>query len=454
MNKFVKTAALAMGGAMLMSSPATAQITSINDLLSQVRQDAQQAEQDNRQRISEFEAETSAQSSKLNAAKSELAALERKAQNVQRTFDANDGRIASLEEQLKSAQGEFGEVFGLARTKAGEFKALLDSSIVTAQKPERSNVLGKIAGSKALPSTDDLNQIWMLMLDEIEAQRQVMTFKADIANMGEDIDVTRVGAFNAFTDDGANFVRYVAPKDGKEGFLTTLPKQPRGTPAKAASAVAGASAGSIVAAPIDPTRGALLESFERVPNWKERIAQGRAIGYGIVALAIAGVLFGLLRILMLLGVSGSVRKQARSAQASSKNPLGRIMLAADEAGGVDDETLELKMDEAILRESPKLEFGLNILKLAAGIAPLLGLLGTVTGMIQTFQAMMIYGTGDPQLMAGGISEALVTTMLGLIAAIPLLILHSFCSSLARGVQNTLEEQSAGIVARKIENRRV
>jgi len=454
MNKFVKTAALAMGGAMLMSTPATAQITSINDLLSQVRQDAQQAEQDNRQRIAQFEAETSQQSSKLNAAKSELAALERKAQNVQRTFDANDGRIASLEGQLKSAQGEFGEVFGLARTKAGEFKALLDSSIVTAQKPDRSNVLGKIAGSKALPSTDDLNQIWQLMLEEIEAQREVMTFKADIANMGEGIDVTRVGAFNAFTEDGANFVRYVAPKDGKEGFLTTLPKQPRGTPAKAASAVAGASAGSLVAAPIDPTRGALLESFERVPNWKERIAQGRAIGYGIVVLAIVGVLFGLLRILMLLGVSGSVRKQARSAQASSKNPLGRIMLAADEAGNVDDETLELKMDEAILRESPKLEFGLNILKLAAGIAPLLGLLGTVTGMIQTFQAMMIYGTGDPQLMAGGISEALVTTMLGLIAAIPLLILHSFCSSLARGVQNTLEEQSASIVARKIENRRV
>ena len=90
----------------------------------------------------------------------------------------------------------------------------------------------------------------------------------------------------------------------------------------------------------------------------------------------------------------------------------------------------------------------------AGIAPLLGLLGTVTGMIQTFQAMMIYGTGDPQLMAGGISVALVTTMVGLIAAIPLLILHSFCSSLARGIQGTLEEQSAGIVARHVESRGV
>ena len=455
MNKFVKTAALAMGGAMLMSTPASAQITSINDLLAQVRQDAQQAEQENRTRISDFESVASQQSQKLNAAKSELATLERKAQTVQRTFDSNDGRIASLEGQLKTAQGEFGEVFGLARTKAGEFKVLLDSSIVTAQKPTRSNVLGKIAGSKALPSTDDLNQIWMLMLEEIEAQREVVTFKTDVANMGEGVEITRIGAFNAFTENGAEFVRYVAPKDGKEAFLTTLPKQPRGVPAKAASAVAGAGAGTMVAAPIDPTRGELLKSFERVPNTWERIQQGGFIGYIIVFFLLpVGVLIGLIQILRLLAVSGSVRKQSRSAQASSKNPLGRIMLAADEASGADGETLELKMDEAILRESPKLEFGLGLLKLFAGIAPLFGLLGTVTGMIKTFQPMMIYGTGDPQLMAGGISEALVTTMLGLIAAIPLLILHSFCSSLARGVQNTLEEQSAGIVARKIEDRRV
>ena len=151
--------------------------------------------------------------------------------------------------------------------------------------------------------------------------------------------------------------------------------------------------------------------------------------------------------------SSAVNSQKKKAQPSKSNPLGRIMMAYDGVKDRDEEIIELKLDEAILRESPKLERWLNFLKLGAGIAPLLGLLGTVTGMIKTFQAMMIYGAGDPQLMAGGISEALVTTMLGLIAAIPLLILHSFCASLARGVQSTLEEQSAGIVARHVENRR-
>jgi len=150
--------------------------------------------------------------------------------------------------------------------------------------------------------------------------------------------------------------------------------------------------GSLVYAPIDPTRGSLLKSFERVPDVRERIAQGGKIGYIILALLAIGVVFGVLNIIRLFLTSMAVGGQ--------KNK--------------DGDTVELKLDEAILRESPKLEVGLNFLKLAAGIAPLLGLLGTVTGMIKTFQAMMIY-------------------------AIPLLILHSFCSSLARGVQGTLDK---------------
>ncbi len=453
MNIFAKTVAAATGAAMLMGAPASAQITSINELLNQVRNDSAKTEQDNRAREADFQARVNEQSSLLNAARSELDKLERQARTVQKSFDSNQNRITRLEDDLKSAQGEFGEVFGLARAKAGEFKSMLDASMISAQFPDRTKVLGKIAESKALPSADELNLIWQRMLQEMEQQSKVTTFKADVANLGEGVDVTRVGPFNAFTDGSADFLAYVPPSSDAGATLAKLPKQPGGVISKAAASVAGAAAGSLVSAPIDPTRGSLLKSFERVPDTRERVAQGGTIGMIIVVLLVLGVLFGLVRILMLLGTSAAVRGQARKAQASSKNPLGRIMLAGESVRDGDEEALELKLDEAILRESPKLEFGLNLLKLAAGIAPLLGLLGTVTGMIKTFQAMMIYGTGDPQLMAGGISEALVTTMLGLIAAIPLLILHSFCSSLARGVQNTLEEQSAGIVARHVESRR-
>ncbi len=454
MKIFTKTTAVVMGATLLMSAvPASAQINSISELLNKVRSDSAKTEQENRAREAEFRQRRDQQSALLSQARGELAALERKARSVQSTFDANQGRIESLEGQLKTAQGDFGEVFGLARSKAGEFKAILDSSLISAQYPTRSEVLGRVAESKALPNTDELNAIWQSMLQEMKAQRQVATFSAPVANVNDGAaqEVVRVGPFAVFTKDGGNFLDYQAPAEEGGIALSKLPRQPGGAINAAAKDVAN-SGGGLVYAPIDPTRGGLLKSFERVPDARERVAQGGKIGMIIVFLAFFGSLFGLLRILMLMMTSAAVGGQKRKAQASKSNPLGRVMMAYEEAKNKDAETVELKLDEAILRESPKLEFGLNFLKLGAGIAPLLGLLGTVTGMIKTFQAMMIYGTGDPQLMAGGISEALVTTMLGLIAAIPLLILHSFCASLARGVQGTLEEQSAGIVARHVESR--
>ncbi|HFE37847.1 MAG TPA: MotA/TolQ/ExbB proton channel family protein [Gammaproteobacteria bacterium] len=455
MNIFKKTAVLALGATVLVGGPAQAQISSVNDLLQKVRADAAKTAAENAARERELKSNRDAQAAKLNAARSELNALERQAKSVQSTFDANQNKVTALEGQLKAAQGDFGEVFGLARSKAGEFKATLDSSLITAQYPTRTNVLGLVSESKALPNTDQLNAIWKSMLSEIKYQRQVATFSTPINNMGDngEVDVTRIGPFAIFTKDDAQFLEYAAPKEEGIVALTALPRQPGGAVSKAAKAVANAGAGNLVFGPIDPTRGSLLKSFERVPDTRERVDQGGPIGKIIIGLMLFGIALGLFRLVVLFLTSTAVKAQKKKAQPSKSNPLGRVMMAYESAKDKDEEIIELKLDEAILRESPKLEMGLNFLKLGAGIAPLLGLLGTVTGMIKTFQAMMIYGTGDPQLMAGGISEALVTTMLGLIAAIPLLILHSFCASMARSVQGTLEEQSAGIVARHVESRR-
>lgn len=456
MKFFTKATAAVIGSAVMLTAiPASSQITSVNDLLNKVRQDSAKVEQENRQREAQFRQRANEQQSLLNSARGELAALERQAASVERTFAANRNRIDGLKAELRAAQGDFGEVFGLARSKAGEFKALLDSSLITAEYPGRTEVLGRVAESEALPSSDDLNMIYERMLEEIQAQREVKTFDAPVANVndGASQSVTRVGPFAVFTSDTGDYLGYAAPSgDASVPLLSKLPKQPGGQISGAADAVTNASAGDLVYAPLDPTRGELLKSFERVPDAKERALQGGPIGMIIIIMAFLGIIFGILNIIRLFLVKMAVSGQKRKAQASKSNPLGRVMMAYEGASSKDADTVELKLDEAILKESPKFEFGLNLLKLMAGIAPLLGLLGTVTGMIQTFQAMMIYGTGDPQLMAGGISVALVTTMLGLIAAIPLLILHSFCSSLARSIQGTLEEQSAGIVARHVEAR--
>lgn len=464
MKFLTKATAAVIGSAVMLSAiPASAQISSVNDLLNKVRQDSAKVEQENRQREAEFRQRRDQQQALLREARGELAALERQASSVERTFATNRRVIDGLKGELNAAQGEFGEVFGLARSKAGEFKALLDNSLITAQYPNRTTVLGEVAESEALPESDALNMIYELMLQEIQEQRKVATFDAPVANVDDGAvqSVTRVGPFAVFTTDTANFLGYNAPSGGADApLLTKLPKQPGGEISSAASAVKDASAGEVVFAPLDPTRGELLKSFERVPTFTERfgnpfkfkLGYGKGIGLIIEWIAILGVLFGVFNLIRLFLVKMAVSGQKRKAQPSKGNPLGRVMMAYESAKSKDAETVELKLDEAILQESPKFEFGLNILKLLAGVAPLLGLLGTVTGMIQTFQAMMIYGTGDPQLMAGGISEALVTTMLGLVAAIPILVVHSFCASLARSIQGTLEEQSAGIVARHVESR--
>jgi len=362
MKFFTKTTAAAIGAAVLLSAaPASAQITSISDLLNKVRSDSAKTEAENRDREAKFRQRRDTQAATLNGARGELAALERKARSVQSNFDANQRTIDQLEGELRAAQGDFGEVFGLARSKAGEFKAILDSSLITAQYPTRGEVLGRVAESKALPSSDDLNAI----------QRQVATFDAPVANENDGAaqSVTRVGPFSVFTADKANFLQYTAPKDEDNIALSLLPKQPGGAISSAASDVAKASAGNLVYAPIDPTRGELLKSFERVPDAKERALQGGPIGMIIILMAFLGVIFGILNIVRLFMTKMAVNGQKRKAQASKSNPLGRVMMAYDGAKNKDADTVELKLDEAILRESPKFEFGLNLLKLMAGIAP-------------------------------------------------------------------------------------
>jgi len=465
-NVFKRLSAFFVGCVLVagMAVPASAQINSIGELLDKVRQDARQTQAENAKRVAEFNARRDQQASILRSARAELNRLEAQVRRVERQFDANEGKIAQLDGELNAALGEFRDVFGLARQSAGEFKATLDSSLASAQFPNRTEVLGKIANSKALPSSSELDAIWKSMLGEIKAQRQVVSFEANVGNSDNPdvpMSLTRIGTFNVFTNDGGDFLEYKNSKDPDVLPLTYLNKQPGGAINKAAKAVLSAGADDLVFGPVDPTRGNLLKALERVPTIIERVGNpflfngghGGAIGVIIGWVLIIGATFGLLNIVRLFLISSAVRSQKKKAQPSKSNPLGRIMMAYDGVKDKDEEIIELKLDEAILRESPKLEVGLNLLKLGAAIAPLLGLLGTVTGMIETFQAMMIYGAGDPQLMAGGISKALVTTMVGLIAAIPLLVLHSFCASMARGVQGTLEEQSAGIVARHIESRR-
>jgi len=460
MKTIIKTIAAVSLGASLLSAPAFAQadrepVSSIQQLLDRVRADARDAQAENQRRLQEFRQNRDQQAALLSQARSRLASLEAQADQLTAQFEENDQRISELDAQLREEQGAFGELFGAARQAAGEFGSTIEASLISAQYADRHEALLELASSRTLPERRELDQIWQTLIDEMNGQAEVTTFQRRVLglNEGQPLDVTRVGPFLAIADaNGPRYVRWSADEDnaGLGYDLKELQQQPPGRLLNAASNLINADPGEIVSGPVDPSRGALLNIYKDVPDLRERFDQGGIVARIIAALLIFSAVFGIWRLLALLMTTSAINAQKRRSTASKSNPLGRIMLAYEEVKDRPIETIELKIDEAILRETPKLEFGLNFLKLAAGVAPLLGLLGTVTGMIRTFTQITLFGTGDPRIMAGGISEALVTTVSGLIAAIPLLFIHSFAASFARGAQQALEEQAAGIIARHAE----
>ncbi len=460
-------AAGAFALAALTAAPALAQdpptpAGTLSEVLNRIRQDTQDQSQEAQQREAEFRSDLNRQQTLLNQAVAELAELEAEGARLQAQFDLNDARIAVLQDELRAGQGDFGELFGVARQAALDISGQLAVSNLSAQPglfvqedgTALADRLAALSETERLPTQLELDAIWKALVQESIHQREVVTFNAPVGNIGpggttEEAPVTRIGPFTMFAMDGGS-PRFVSVSDGQ---ITVLPRQPADRLGAAAAAVARAEPGRLVAGPIDPSRGTLLALIVDAPSFAEQITFGGTVGYVTLALAAVAIVFGILRFVQLSLINMAVRGQVRNPRASKGNPLGRVMIAAQDASAADIETFELKLDDAIIRESSGLDFGLNFIKLAAGIAPLLGLLGTVTGMILTFQQITLFGTGDPKIMAQGISQALVTTVIGLVSAIPLLFIHSFCSSASKGVQAVLEEQAAGIVARHAETRR-
>jgi biopolymer transport protein ExbB len=208
----------------------------------------------------------------------------------------------------------------------------------------------------------------------------------------------------------------------------------------------------IVGFGLDVTRGSILALLVESPTLGEQVNQGGIVGYSIIALGIIGLLIAIWRWIALTIAAQKVSAQLKSDKASSDNPLGRVLAAYEANRNADTETIELKLSEAALKEMPGLTKGLLFIKVVSVVAPLMGLLGTVTGMIKTFQVITLYGAGDPKMMAGGISQALVTTVLGLVVAIPMVLIHTIVSGQSRKIINIISSQSAGIVAEHAERR--
>jgi len=324
--------------------------------------------------------------------------------------------------------------------------------MISTQLPDRAGQVEMQAAIDGQPSIDDIDALWLAVQEEMTQAGRIARFEAPVVTVDgrtEARGVLRVGPFSAYA--GGDFLRYV-PETGE---LLVLSRQPASRLCEAAQRFEAATAGQVEPITVDPTRGSLLGMLSYSPDLRERIEQGGTIGLIILFLGAFGLLLALWRISYLGFTWLRIRRQLREVGSPRpSNPLGRVLAAVAGIPLAEEELLELKLDEAVLAEIPALERGNGLIKLLAATSPLLGLLGTVTGMILTFQAISLFGTGDPKLMAGGISQALVTTVLGLVVAIPLLFGHSVIAALSRSIIQCLDEQCAGVLARSAEQQGV
>ncbi len=441
--------------ALLLSSPVAAQEAeprkSLDELLREVQAARQQEQALHKSREEEFRRKKAEQQALLQKAEAERARLEARSVELERAFQENERSLAVLDEQLRERLGSLGELFGVVRQVAGDTRSVVEGSIVSAQHPGRAAPLDVIAQSRKLPTIDQLEELWYLLQHEMTESGKVVRFRTPVVlpdGTHEEREVVRVGVFNALS--GGDFLVFQPPPEGEsEGSVVLLPRQPGGRFTRAADGFVDASAGR-EDAPIDPSKGSILSLLVQAPTARERVDQGGLVGYTILVLGLAGGALALWRLFALTMLGRRVRAQAQRDSASPDNPLGRVMQVYEASPDVDTETLELRLDESVMRELPPLERGLTTIRVISVVAPLLGLLGTVTGMIKTFQVITLFGTGDPKMMAAGIAEALVTTMLGLIVAIPLTFLHSLVSDRSKAVVEVLDEQAAGMVARRAE----
>lgn len=439
---------LNLSGDSLISGAQAQNAVTLDQVLQAIRRERTEVSAENRQREQEFLAQRNQQQAALNRVRAQVAAAEAESTRLEGVMASNQDTIEELDAELASKQGEFQELFGAARSAAADLNAELERSIISTQFPGRGETLTELAQTEQLPSEAQLRDLWEIMVQQIAEQGKTVTYTAPVVQangQAAEANVTRIGPYVAFSDG-----KYLTYEDGNLEFLA---RQPAGDVTAAASRVANASGDGFVKGAIDPSLGTLLGLIVESPTLTERIDQGRFIGKVIIGAALFGIALGIYKWVTLTMTAGAVRGQVRRKKPSKSNPLGRVMMAYENTQSADVETVALKLDDAILKEVPKLESGLNLVKVLAATAPLLGLLGTVIGMINTFQAITLFGTGDPQIMAGGISEALVTTVLGLIAAIPLLLLHAFASGASKRVSQILEEQAAGIIAEHAESGR-
>ncbi len=420
---------------------ANAAVEDVDALVESVRQEALKEAAHDEERINEFLGARAEQQRLLRDARRELAAQNSRADALRAEYEENELTLTRYEQELRERSGDLNDTFAIVRQTALNANSVLGTSLVAGENPERSPFLEELGKGETPPSIDDIKELWTSVLTEISESGKVRTFNSVVITpQGDEQEqiVTRVGVFNAVS--GGNFLRYLP--DSKK--FVELSRQPPPRFGAMAKELEGTDSG-VVGMALDPSKGAILSLLVLSPDLKERVQQGGGIGYLILILGAIGVLIVIERAFGLLMTRRKIDAQEKADSPNEKNPLGRLQKVSTDMAGHPIDAIGIRLDEQLAEEASLLNRGLATVAVLAAVSPLLGLLGTVTGMIETFQSITLFGTGDPKLMSGGISQALVTTQLGLAVAIPLVLFHSLLTGRVNRLVERLGKSSSDLL---------
>jgi biopolymer transport protein ExbB len=366
-------------------------------------------------------------------------------------------RHETLTDKWSTKEVEVREISGNVRITAKDIEALLNQSQLTALYPGRLDAIAPVLSEGYFPDIDDISGMITILLDEMERSGQVV--KQEGAYVGLDGEthtgeLLTVGKFTAMYREGkeSGFLTY---SNGKLFALTTP------APRKMAKVMRDYFDGKSDVVPFDPASGESLIKVGKHMSFLEEFKGGGPIMWPISLVGLVVVFFTIYKLVYLRRVHGDTTvimggvnvlaekgdwaavDEMMNSHKTHNWPVVNVLRAGIGARREDRETLESVLQESILKEMPRLERGISVMAVLGAIAPLLGLLGTVTGMITTFKVITLYGTGDPKLMSSGISEALIATKWGLCVAVPTMLIHTL---LARRVSNVVSDMEEKAVA--------
>ncbi len=386
----------------------------------------------------------------VRAARAEVDRLQGRVLSVSLRADELEGELLDAE-RAAGAAGDDADLLATtleqARDTLSKLDVTLDEVADDAADPEAT----------ALRRVQRLDEAFSAVFTTLDARQRVRAAEGDFFDASgakTSGTIVRVGAVAAYgvSADGATAGALAPAGDGR------LKLWGQDAAASARALANGEAPETVGVFLYDSLEKNIEEKKEK--TWREIVEAGGGVAWVIVYLGLAGLALVIIRLLtlslaMFVG-AGSVGRAAERVAAGdldaalaavdgARSPTGRVARAAVLGLMRPRDELEDVVAEALLAESPRLErFGSAIVVFAA-VAPLLGLLGTVTGMISTFDIITEFGTGDPKMLSGGISEALITTQLGLIVAIPLILLGNMTNAMAMNVLTRLERGALHVI---------